>query len=231
VNDERTSSELREGVRSGIVAALRHDLDLRGGRTARLLLLAGAIGVAGAIGATLLVANHPFDHHPTWHVATFSAVWAGLLIVASALVLLQIRTPALPLARAAAVGLIGLAIAGLCSVACPDAHFLTWWSTTSIGSLIDVWGGLGASTLCFGAVTTVFFAAAAALIAGDPSAHPPLRPLLPSLLLTVLLGPGVLLQSVGHPPSAFAGWLAGSAAGAYLGVATGIGLRALLRAR
>ena len=76
---EGTPPELREGVRTGILASLRRDFELRGARTARRLVLAGVLGVAGALGATLLVAAHPFGHHAPWHVAVFSAVWAEAL--------------------------------------------------------------------------------------------------------------------------------------------------------
>jgi hypothetical protein len=112
VEKERTPSDVREGVRSGILASIRHDVELRGGRTARLLLAAGVIGVAGAVGAILLISGHPFGHHPPWHVAVFSAIWAGLLVVGFALAFLQVRTPTLSLAHAAAVGILGLGDAG-----------------------------------------------------------------------------------------------------------------------
>src|SRR5262245_39852693 len=124
VENHGPPSELREGVRSGIVEALLRDFDRRGAQTARLLALAGVGGVAGALGAMLLISGHPFGHHATWHVAVFSAVWAGLLVVALAIALLEVRTPTLPLASAAAIGLIGLGLAGLCGAACPDPHFL-----------------------------------------------------------------------------------------------------------
>src|SRR5512134_1895609 len=89
---EGTPSELREGVRSGIVAAVERDVELRGARTARLLVAAGAIGALGAIGITLLIADHPFDHHPHWHVVAFASAWSGLLVVTLALAFLQVRT-------------------------------------------------------------------------------------------------------------------------------------------
>lgn len=231
MDERQTPAELREGVRAGIIGALRGDVELRGWRTARLLVLAGVIGVAGALGATLLVAGHPFDHHPTWHVATFSALWAGLLVVALAIALLQLRTPSLPLARSAAVGLVGLGIAGLCGAACPDGHFLDWWSSTRVGAPLTESAGLALSALCFGLVSTVLFGAGSALVASDPTTHPPMRPLLPALMLLALLAPGVVLQTVDAPASVLASWMAGSAAGAYLGVGIGARLRSLLQPR
>ena len=59
MENQRTPHEVREGVRSGILSSIEHDVELRGGRTARLLVAAGLIGVAGAIGVTLLISGHP----------------------------------------------------------------------------------------------------------------------------------------------------------------------------
>jgi peptidoglycan/LPS O-acetylase OafA/YrhL len=55
-----------------------------------------------------------------------------------------------------------------------------------------------------------------------------LRPLLPAAILLVLLSPGVALQSVHTAWDVSAGWLVGTAAGAFAGVASGIWLRRLL---
>jgi hypothetical protein len=84
--NERTPSERRDSVRSGIRASLERDAELRAGR---LLVAAGVAGVLGALGAALL-SGHPFGHHPPWHVPVVSAVWAGLLVVTFALVFLGV---------------------------------------------------------------------------------------------------------------------------------------------
>ncbi len=105
--DEQTPSELRAGVRAGILAAVERDAELRGGRTARLLAAAGALGVLGAVGITLMISGHPFGHHPPWHVVVVTATWSGLLVVSLALIFLGVRTPSLPLARAACTGIVG----------------------------------------------------------------------------------------------------------------------------
>lgn len=229
--DEReTPAGLREEVRAGIVTALQRDFERRGGRTARLLVLAGVIGVAGSLGAILLVADHPFGHHAPWHVAAFTAVWAGLLIVSLALALLQVRTPELPLARSASVGLIGLGIAGLCGAACPDPHFLAWWSGTRAGEELMAIGGLPVSALCFGLVTSLSFGATSAFLAIGTDLAARIRPTLPAAMLLLLLAPGVALQSVGTSWMVFAGWLLGASFGAWSGVTVGIRVRsALLR--
>jgi hypothetical protein len=228
VDEPQTPAGVREDVRTGILGALERDVELRGSRAARLLVLAGAIGVVGALGATLLVTRHPFEHHDSWHLATFSTAWAGILIVALAVSLLRLRTPTLPLAHAVSIGLLALGIAGACSLACPDQHFLAWWSSTTPGALVERGAGAQSSAFCFGAVTTAAFATLAALLAAGPVGRAPIRPLLPAATIAVLLAPGVALQSVGTSVGVFAGWLVGATAGAYAGVALGARLGAAL---
>jgi hypothetical protein len=228
--NERTPPELREGVRSGILATLRRDVEMRGGRTARLLATAGVIGVAGAVGVTLLLSGHPYAHHPSWHAVVFGAVWTGLLVVCLSLALLEVRTPSLPLARSALVAMLGLGLAGLCGAACPDQHFLHWWSRTAVGAALTEAGGLALGTLCFGGVSSLVFGAGAALLGLGAGREPPMRPLLPAAMLLVLLAPGVALQSVDTSWGVFSSWLLGTGGGAYAGVASGIRLRSLLGA-
>lgn len=221
----RTPVDLREGVRAGIVSTIERDVELRGARTARLLIAAGALGSFGAIGMIRMLAGHPYGHHPSSHVVLFSALWSGLLVVALALAFLQVRTPSLPLARAACVGLLGLGIAGACSALCPDQHFLHWWAATDAGSEVRSLGGLPLSALCFGAITTLVFGAVAATVGLGGRARNRMRPLLPAAMLLLLLLPGVALQSIGSAPLVFVAWLLGTAAGAYAGVWSGIAFR------
>ena len=231
MENERTPDDLREEVRSGVLATLRNDVEMRGGRTARLLFAAGAIGVLGALGVTLMLSGHPFGHHPRWHVVVFTAVWAGLLVVSLALVFLRVRTPFLPFGRAASVGILGLGIAGVCGALCPDPHFLGWWSGTGLGGSILRLAGLPLSALCFGLVTMSFVGAISALLLLGGRGRARVRPLLPALMLTVLLAPGVALQSVDTSWGVFSSWLLGTSGGAYAGVASGIWLRSLFDAR
>ncbi len=219
---------LREGVRSGILSALARDFELAGARTARQLLAAGAVGVTGAIGVTLLVAGHAFGHHPPWHVAFFSALWAGLLVVALSFLFLGVRTPTLRFGQAASVALLGLGIAGACGVLCPDPHFLRWWTTTPIGAWALSFGGLPASALCFGLITTFGFGSAAAMLATHSHREHATGPLLSALSLFALLLPGVALQSVGQSLAVFCTWSLGAALGAYAGVGLGQSVRAAL---
>jgi hypothetical protein len=228
VDGEYASREVREGVRSGILSSIQLDVEMRGGRTARLLVAAGVVGVVGAVGVTLLISGHPFGHHPPWHVAVISMVWTGLLVVGFAIAFLGVRTPALPLARSALVGILGLGLAGICGALCPDQHFLNWWSETGIGSLLTAAGGLAVSALCFGLLTALFVGGTSALLV--LGGRTPVKPLLPAAALLLLLAPGVVLQSVDTSLGVFVGWLAGAAAGAFVGVAAGIQARALLTA-
>ena len=111
---------------------------------------------------------------------------------------------------------------------CPDQHFLHWWSATGIGGPVTEASGPALSALCFGLVTTFVFGTVSAFLVLRDRSHPPVKPLLPAAILLVLLVPGVVLQSVDTSFSVFAGWLAGTAAGAFLGVAGGARARALL---
>jgi hypothetical protein len=225
MKDDRTPQQVREPVRTGILTTLERDIERRGGRTARLLATAGVLGVSGGVGLTLLLSRHPFGHHPSWHVVVFSSVWAGLLVVCVSLVLLEVRTSSLPLARSVSVGILGLALAGICGALCPDQHFLRWWSASPVGGRLAGAGGLALSALCFGGVTALFFGAGAAFLAPRDRRRPPLRPFLPAAMLLALLAPGIALQSIDTSWAVFSGWLLGSAGGAYAGVASGVRLR------
>ena len=226
--NERTPPDLREGVRSGILASLERDLERRGGRTARRLLIAGVIGVMGAVGVTLLLSGHPFGHHPSWHAVVFGAIWTGLLVVCLSLALLEVRTASLPLAHAALVAMLGLGLAGICGAACPDQHFLRWWSGTAIGGRLVGGGGAALGALCFGLVSTLAFGAGAAFLGDAAKRELPARPLLPAAMLLALLAPGIALQSIDTSWPVFWSWLLGSGAGGYAGVASGVRLRSQL---
>jgi hypothetical protein len=225
---KNTPPEIREGVRSGIIAAVARDAELRGGRTARLLAAAGALGAFAAVGFVLMLSGHPFEHHPPWHVVVFSAVWSALVVVFLSLALLRVRTPSLPLARSAVVGLIGLGVAGVCGAACPNQHFLEWWSTTEVGSQLSLAGGLALGALCFGITTSLFVAAVAAFVGLGRRSRAAIGPLLPAAMLLLLLSPGVALQSYGTSWAVFGSWLLGAGLGSYVGVALGLAARTRL---
>lgn len=228
MQNERTPADVREGVRSGILASIRQDVEMRGGHTARLLVAAGTIGALGAIGLTRMLADHPFGHHPSWHLVVFTAVWSSVLVVSLALVFLQVRSPSLPLSYAASVGILGLGIAGICGSFCPDPHFLTWWSGTRMGMSLSQVGGLALCALCFGLLATSFVGIISAVVVPGAGGRRFVRILLPAAMLTVLLAPGVALQSVDTSGRVLVGWLLGTAIGACVGVASGVHLRSLV---
>jgi hypothetical protein len=228
VDEDQTPTALSQRVRSEIGASLRRDFEFRGARTARRLVLAGVAGVVGALGAILLVAGHSFGHHAPWHVLAFSVAWTGLLVVTIAIALLEIRTPSLPLARSAIVGLIGLGVAGVCGAACPDSHFLVWWSDSPLGGEVTESLGAGLSATCFGLVSAFAIGSLATLLALLGSHEDVLRPALPVVFLGLLLFPGVALQSVGTSWAVFAGWMLATIVGAYAGVTGGMRLRRIL---
>ena len=216
---ENVPTDLARDVRAGILAALAQDVELRGGRTARRLASAGLVGVAGAVGATLIVSAHPFGHHPYWHAVVFSTVWAGLLIVSLSLLLLRVRTPELPIARAAAVGLGGLGLAGICNLLCPDPHVMGWWLESTAGAAIAERTSPWSSALCFGFGSVFLFALVPGVLLLPPSLSSRAGLLLTAFFVTVLLLPGVALASFGLSLGVFLGWLAGVVAGACAGVA------------
>jgi hypothetical protein len=186
--------------------------------------LAAVLGAAGALGLTMLLAGHPFDHHPGWHLAAFAALWAALLFVSLSLVLLRVRTPTLRIGSAAALGIVGLGLAGLCSPLCPDPHFLRWWGKTALGGWLSGAFGLPASALCFGLMTTVAVAAASAWLVLPGSARSWRDVGLPAAMLFILLEPGVALQSVDTSLGVFGAWTLGTALACPLGVRAGAAL-------
>jgi hypothetical protein len=226
--EPRSPREVREGVRAGILDAIAQDVERRSGRTAGRLALAGLAGVAGAIGAMLLVSTHPFDHHPYWHELVFSAVWTGVLVISFCFVLLEVRTPALPLDRAGAVGLAALGIAGVCSLCCPDPHVMNWWFGSSPGSAIAMRLSAWGSALCFGFASALLFALVPAVLLIPRSAPAQPARLAASGFVALLLAPAVILDSVGFPPTLFAAWLTGTLLGSYAGVTCALPLRSLL---
>jgi len=213
--------DLREGVRAGILSAIHHDVEHRGGRTAGRLAIAGVAGVVAAIGVMLLVARHPYGHHPSWHAVVFAVVWAGLLVVSFSLALLRVRTPTWPLGQSAAIALVGVGLAGICGALCPDQHFLGWWIRTPVGEAVTEHTGMGVSALCFGTVTTFFVAAVSALGLAGRGGHSMRRDVLGAAMMFVLLLPGLVLQSVGSSLGVFLGWSLGTGLGALAGVVGG----------
>jgi len=228
MRDRLDADPVRDAVRAGIVYSLEQDVERRGGRTAGLLAVAGFAGVLAAAGATSLIAAHPFDHHPPWHATLTSIAWAGLLVVAFAIALLRVRTPAWPLAHAALVGLIGVGAAGVCGALCPDRHFLAWWSGTAAGRSIASLVGPEMGVACFGVVATFAIGAISAFLPPPPRTDETAHWIAAVSTLVALLLPAIVLQWFGEPAGILVGWIFGAIVGAGCGVAVGIGARRLL---
>ena len=147
--------------------------------------------------------------------------------MSSAVAFLGIRTPTLPLARGALAGIVGLGMAGICSLICPDPHFLNWWAETSLGSSILRAAGPAASAACFGLVATLVFGLVSAIVALVPRDRGVAAVAVPAMALVLMLLPAVALQSVGTSFGAFAGLFTGTAVGACVGIAAGVRVRKL----
>jgi len=210
-----------EGLREGVRDALLTALGQTGARTARTLLAAGAAGVLGSVGAVLLLAGHPFGHHPSWHLATFSCLWGALLVVAFALLWLRIQTPGWPLADAARAGVVAVGVAGFAAVFSPDPHVWHAWLAADVGRRLEELGGAFASALGLGLITGAPLGALAGLLTLRVARPRGVRLVLVSTgAVGALLLPGIALQCVGAPAGSFSGWMLGT----LLGVASGVAL-------
>lgn len=210
----------RQGVRDRILADLEREDRQRGTWAAKRLAVAGAAGVSAAIALLLLFGESPSEANDHSHLALCGAAWAGLLAISFAFVLMRVRTPRLPLAHAAALALVGLVLAALMGLCCPEPHFLAWWESTSLGRTCRMSLGAAGSALCFGFVSTLLIAFGAALSSSWRGTSRP-GTLLAALALWLLLVPAVLLQTLAISIGVFAAWATGAAAGSYLGVASG----------
>jgi hypothetical protein len=194
----------------------------------RRLTAAGAAGIAASVALTVLFAGARSDH--ALHLAVCGAVWAGLLVECFAFALLRIRTPRIQIGQAAALGLVGLALATLVALLCPDPHVWGWWSSTSAGAATRSLGGDLGSALCFGLCSALFLGLGATLVVAWRGGRLE-RPAAPATALALLLGPAVILESADASGAVVGLWAGGTAAGAYLGVWSGIALAAVLRRR
>ena len=215
---------LREGVRAGIVGALNEE-ERRTSTLVRRLAAAGAAGIAASVALTLVFAGKT-DH--AMHLAVCGAVWAGLLVECFAFALLRLRTPRIPLGQAAVLGLVGLGLASIVALLCPDPHTWHWWNSTTLGAATRSMGGDLGSALCFGLCSALFLGFGATLVAAWRGG--PLGGVVPSaMILTLLLSPAVILQASDSSVAVMALWGAGTAVGAHLGVGGGLALASALR--
>jgi hypothetical protein len=219
--DGREREKLREGVRRGILDALALELDRTSARTARRLAAAGALGMAGAVGAVAVFSGRPLEDGNGWVPALCAAAWSALMVACFSVVLLGIRVQRIQLTQICVVALLGLGLAALLALLCPDRHHLAWWSSTRLGSPVVARGGPGPGAFCLGACSALLVGASAtALLA--------LRgvvfhgALLTGILLYLMLWPAVLLQSAEAPAPVFGWWSAGLFVGCIGGVKLGL---------
>lgn len=222
--------EVREGVRRGILDALALEVDRTSTRTAGLLAAAGGLGLAGSVGAVVLFSGDSLRNGHGWHLAVCAAAWAGLLVECFAIVLLRIRVGRIPLAQASALALLGLALAAVLGVVCPDPHYLDWWNSTRAGGIAAGHGGPAASALCMGVCSALLISLGATLLLALRGVV--LRGvILPAMLLFLLLWPAVVLQSADASLEIFALWSAGLLFGCIAGVSLALWPSRRLRSR
>jgi hypothetical protein len=213
--------ELREGVRREILGALAQEIDRTSAGTVGHLAAAAALGTAGAVGAVALFSGDLLRDGGGWYLAVCAAAWAGLMSACFAVALLRVRIERIPLTEACVLALLGLGLAAILGLLCPDRHHLAWWTSTPLGSAAVGHGGLGAGAFCLGACSALLVGAGAGVILA-------LRrvsfrgAMLPGILLFLVLWPAVVLQSAGAPVSIFAWWSAGLLLGSTAGVALGL---------
>jgi hypothetical protein len=152
-----------------------------------------------------------------WHLVLCTAACSGLLVECFAFALLGLRAGRVPLGRAAALGLLGLALASLFALVHPIFHWEVW-SSSRLGRALTGVGGDHASALCLGICSALVVGFGATLLvawrrAGLARAAPGV------MAVALLLLPAVALQSHDSPLAVRGLWAAGTVLGAYLGVA------------
>ncbi len=213
--------ELREGVRRGILDALAREIDRSSARAVGKLAAAGALGVAGAVGSVALFSGDLLKDGHGWHLAVCAAAWAGLMAACCAVVMLRVQIQRIPLTQTCVLALLGLGLAAILGLLCPDPHHLAWWSSTWLGNLALERGGPGAGAFSLGACSALLIGMGATGILALRGVSLP-SAMLPGILLFFMLWPAVVLQSAGAPVFLFAWWSAGLFAGSTAGVALGL---------
>jgi hypothetical protein len=223
-----TPGNLREGVREGILGALREDLDRTSGATTRSLALAGVLGVATAIGAVVLFSGGTLASVHGWHLAFCAAAWAGILVECFLVVLLRIEGRRLSLGHATTLALVGFLLAAALGVLCPHPHYIEWWAATDAGSVAARYAGDTGGAFCFGLCLSGAIALGASLIANFRSTAP--RSVwLSAALLFLLMWPVLILQFSNAALADFAAGTLGLLVGIGLGLGVGVGIDRLGR--
>ena len=223
-----TPGSLREGVRAGILWALREDLDRTSGATTRSLAFAGVLGVATAIGAVILFSGGTLASVHGWHLAFCAAAWAGILVECFLVVLLRIEGRRLSLGHATTLALVGFLLAAALGVLCPHPHYIEWWNATRVGGVTAGFAGDPGSAFCFGLCLAGVIALGASLIANFRSTAP--RSVwLSAMLLFLLMWPAMILQFSKLAATVFVAGTLGLTFGIGLGLGAGVGIDRLGR--
>jgi hypothetical protein len=209
----------RDAVRLGVRDALAQEVDFTSRRTATRIAVAGGLGLATAIAAIALFARGGSTADPL-RLAVCAAAWSSLVVVLFALAVLRIGTPRLPLAQSAVLALMGLALAAVLGVVCPNPQMLMWWMETSFGRWAAGTLGLEASSLCMGMCLALITGAGSAILVSVRAAGRA-SILVPAFLLFLVIWPSVIVQSMGESGMTLASWSIGLAIGACVGVAVG----------
>jgi len=223
-----TPESLREGVREGILGALREDFDRTSAATTRNLALAGVLGVATAIGAVILFSGGTLASVHGWHLAFCAAAWAGILVECFLVVLLRIEGRRLSLGHATTLALVGFLLAAALGVLCPHPHYIEWWNATGAGGVAARFAGDLGGAFCFGLCLAGVVALGASLIANFHSTAPR-SPWLSALLLFLLMWPALILQFSNAAMTVFAAGTLGLSVGIGLGLGAGVGIERLGR--
>ena len=216
----------REAVRLGVRDALAQEIDLTTRKTVLRMAGAGGLGLATAVSAVGLFARGG-SSPDSLYLAVCAAAWSSLVVVLFALAMLRIGTPRLPLAESSLLALIGLALAAVLGVVCPNPQMLMWWMETTFGVWATNTLGLEASSLCMGLCLALVAGAGAAIFVSVRAAGRP-SIVVPAFLLFLAIWPSVIVQSMGESVTTLASWSVGLAIGAGFGVAAGTIARRLV---
>jgi hypothetical protein len=221
-HDEHIRDDLiarRDAVRLGVRDALAQEIDRTGRNTALRVAAAGGLGLASAVAAIGVFARSEAVADPL-HLAVCAAAWASLVAVLFVLAMLRIGTPRLPLAESASLALMGLALAAVLGVACPDPQMFMWWMETAVGRWTASALGLETNALCMGLCFALVAGAGAATLV-SVRAVGRARLFVPALLLFLAIWPTVIVQSMDQTRITLASWSVGLAIGSCFGVAAG----------
>jgi len=227
--EERTPADVtarREAVRLDVRAALAQEVDFTSRKTAVRMAAAGGMGLATAVTAISLFARGASTADPL-PLAVCAAAWSSLVVVLFALVMLRIGTPRLPLAESALLALMGLALAAVLGIVCPNPQMLMWWMETTFGRWATNTIGLEASSLCMGLCLALVAGSGSAILVSVRAAGRP-SIVVPAVLLFFAIWPSVIVQSMGESAMTLASWSLGLAIGACFGIAVGTLVRRVL---